>query len=53
MELDILDRNQRKLPYVSLYLTLIISTPVYCSACKNRFSHDASNVWDDTYKLRA
>jgi hypothetical protein len=53
MELCILDRNQRKLPCASLYLTLIISTPVYCLACKNRFSHGVFNVSDDTYKLRA
>jgi len=34
MELDILDRNQRKLPCASLYRTLIISTPVYCLSAK-------------------
>jgi hypothetical protein len=34
MELDILGRNQRKLPCASLYRTLIISTPVYCLRVK-------------------
>jgi hypothetical protein len=53
MELDILDRNQRKLPCVSLYRTLIISTPVLLFACKKRFLHDALNVRGDAYKLRA
>jgi len=35
MELDILGRNQRRLPYASLYLyTFAISTPVYCLRAK-------------------
>jgi hypothetical protein len=51
MELCILDRNQRKLPYASLYQTLIVSTPVYFLACKNHFSHGARNVCGDAYKL--
>jgi hypothetical protein len=35
MELDILGRNQRRLPCVSLcYCTFAISTPVYCLRAK-------------------
>ena len=53
MERCILGRNQRKLPYASLYRTLPNSTPVYCLACKNHFLHDTLIVYVDAYKLSA
>jgi hypothetical protein len=53
MELHILDRNQRKLPYASLDLyTFTISTPDI-SLCKNRFSHAQPKVCTDTHKPHA
>jgi hypothetical protein len=53
MELHILDRNQRKLPYASLCLyTFAISTPDIL-LCKNRFLHVISSMYTRAYKLMA
>jgi hypothetical protein len=53
MELHILDRNQRKLPYASLCLrTFAISTP-HILLCKNRFLQVACSMYTGAYKLMA
>jgi hypothetical protein len=53
MELHILDRNQRKLPYASLcFRTFGISTPDIL-LCKNRFLHVKRSMQDLAYKLMA